>query len=58
MPTHVSGSQTQEDPLRFKNLLSEARSQLTALGHSTEDSDRAPTAAQSLLDDRVCCTIR
>lgn len=52
MPTHVSGSETQQDLVRFKNLLSEARSQLTALGHSTEDSDRALTAAQSLLDDR------
>lgn len=52
MPTHVSGSETQQDPLRFKNLLSEAWSQLTALGHSSADSDRVLTAAQSLMDDR------
>ncbi len=51
MPTHTSGD-TQQDPLRFKNLLRETRSQLTALGHSTADSDRVLTAARALLEDR------
>ena len=31
MPTHAFGSETQQDPLRFKNLLSQARSQLSDL---------------------------
>lgn len=52
MPTHVSGSQTQQDPLRFKNLLSEARSQLSALGHAPSDSARELAPAQQLMDDR------
>lgn len=52
MPTHVSGSHTQQDPLRLKNLLRESESQLNALGHSSADSGRVLAAAQSLMDDR------
>lgn len=49
MPTHVAGSETQQDPVRFNNLLGEARSQLTALGCSGADTERVLAPALSLV---------
>lgn len=52
MSTHVSGGDTQQDPLRFKNLLGNARSQLSAHGIETADTDLLLEGAQALLEDR------
>lgn len=51
MPTHAFGSETQQDPLRFKNLLSQARSQLSDLRWAAADMDRELAPAQRLMED-------
>jgi hypothetical protein len=37
MPTHRTGAETQQDPIRLKNLLREAEKHLFAKGVSTRD---------------------
>jgi len=51
LPTHAYGSETQQDPLRFKNLVSQARSQLSDLGYAAADIDRELAPAQRLMED-------
>ena len=39
MPTHRTGRETRQDPIRLKNLITEAESQLEALGHDQQVRD-------------------
>jgi hypothetical protein len=51
MPTHRAGAETQEDPIRFKNLLREAEERLLASGLGTPETHELLKPAQRLLWD-------
>ena len=53
LPTHRAGAQTQQDPIRLKNLLREAEEQLLAEGLRAPEADELLTPARELLDDSV-----
>ncbi|MCB0088522.1 MAG: hypothetical protein KDE54_11465 [Caldilineaceae bacterium] len=53
MPTHRRGSETEQGPIRLKNLLKEAEAQLTALGQRGPDSATLLEPLQALVDDRA-----
>ena len=52
MPTHRSGKQTQQDPIRFKNLLKQAEERLLANGLRRSEADEVLQPARRLLDDK------
>jgi hypothetical protein len=51
LPTHRSGAETRQDPIRLKNLLNEARSELVELGLRGPQADAMLEPARTLLDD-------
>lgn len=51
MPTHRTGAETQQDPLRLKNLLGEAEKLLSARGISTRAVQEMLEPANKLLQD-------
>jgi hypothetical protein len=51
--THRAGAQTQQDPIRLKNLLREAEGRLLAKGLRASEADELLTPARELLDDSV-----
>jgi hypothetical protein len=51
MPTHRVGREMQQDPIRFKNLLSSAEQRLTERGLRKPDIEDLLKEAQSLLED-------
>jgi hypothetical protein len=51
MPTHRTGAETQQDPIRLKNLLREAEKHLSARGVSTRDVQKMLEPASQLLQD-------
>ncbi|MEO0646780.1 MAG: hypothetical protein AAFZ17_11575 [Cyanobacteria bacterium J06650_10] len=51
LPTHEAGAAVQQDPIRLKNLLSEAERKLSELGFSEEDSQDMLRSAAALLED-------
>ncbi|MBK8795199.1 MAG: hypothetical protein WAU00_00255 [Caldilinea sp.] len=51
MPAHRSGPETQQDPIRLKNLLGEAEKHLSARGVSTRDVQEMLEPANKLLQD-------
>jgi hypothetical protein len=51
LPTHQKGPETQQNPIRLKNLLRDAERQLLDLGASPPDTDRLLADARRLLDD-------
>src|ERR671910_1578875 len=53
LPTHRAGAQTQQDPIRLKNLLREAEEQLLAKGLHAPEAEELLGPAQELLDDSV-----
>lgn len=53
LPTHRAKPETQQDPIRFKNLLAEAEKRLTAAGLRSPDAKQLLEPAQKLLDDSV-----
>ena len=53
MSTHRTGTETQQDPIRLKNLLKEAENQLSARGVSTRDMQEMLEPANNLLQDLV-----
>lgn len=53
LPTHVAGEQNQQAPVRYKNLLREARQRLRDRGMQEEDADRFLAAAANLADDQT-----
>jgi hypothetical protein len=50
MPTHKLGTQTQQDPIRFKNLLKEAEDKLIETGMRPQDARDMLARAQELDD--------
>jgi hypothetical protein len=53
LPTHRAGAQTQQDPIRFKNLLREAEAQLLAKGLRAPETEELLRPVRELLDDSV-----
>lgn len=53
LPTHRAVPETQQDPIRFKNLLDEAEKRLLAAGQRSPDAKKLLEPAQKLLDDAV-----
>lgn len=51
LPTHVAGDQAQQDPVRLKNLLQEAETQLIASGVRAADAREMLDAARALPSD-------
>ncbi len=51
MPTHQAGQQTQQDPIRFKNLLRQAEEGLLAQGLRTPEVQEILKPAQNLLQE-------
>lgn len=51
LPTHVAGPEIQQDPIRLKNLLSEAETKLIDAGLSTQRAELTLAPAFSLLED-------
>lgn len=53
LPTHRAGTETQQDPIRLKNLLEEAREDLLAKELRSTEADRILEPARELLADEV-----
>ena len=51
LPTHRAGQDTQQDPIRFKNLLREAELSLLDRGMGPRDVSALLQPVQSLLDE-------
>jgi hypothetical protein len=51
MPTHPSGHETKQDPIRFKNLLTQAEERLTTNGHRPPDVRQRLKSLRRLTDD-------
>lgn len=51
LPTHVKGAEIQQDPIRLKNLLSEAEAQLQQLDVSANEIQQLLEPVTALLDD-------
>ena len=51
MPTHPSGRETKQDPIRFKNLLGRAEELLTTSGHRPPDVRQRLKPLRRLIDD-------
>ncbi len=51
MPTHRTGTEAQQDPIRLKNLIREAEKRLAARGVSTSDVQKMVAPASQLLQD-------
>lgn len=53
LPTHRSGPETQQDPIRLKNLLKQSEERLRNNGLRRADADKILEQARNLLNDRV-----
>ncbi len=53
MPTHRSGNESQQDPLRLKNLLRSAETQLLEHGFRTTEARELIAPAEDLLEDSL-----
>ncbi len=53
LPTHRAGPETQQDPIRFKNLLKQASDRLRKNGLRRADADKILEPAQRLLGDQI-----
>ena len=53
MPAHPTGRETKQDPIRLKNLIKEAESQLHARGRSPEEVRKQLAPARQRLDDKA-----
>ena len=51
LPTHRAGPETQQDPIRFRNLLAETEKRLLANGLRLPDAKQLLEPAEQLLDD-------
>jgi hypothetical protein len=51
MPTHPTGRETKQDPIRFKNLLKQAEAGLTARGRQAADAREQLVPLARVLDD-------
>ena len=55
LPTHVLGSETRQDPIRLKNLVSRARTELTSIALTSTEADDFLAPAVALTDDHDFC---
>jgi hypothetical protein len=53
MPTHRAGSETQQDPIRLKNLLGQAEERLVAAGLRTPEARAQLKPVSRLVEDRL-----
>lgn len=53
MPTYRSGSETQQNPIRFKNLLRTVQERLVATGMKDTDAAEFMTPVRELVDDQT-----
>jgi hypothetical protein len=53
LPTHRVGAQTQQDPIRLKNLLRQAQERLLTKGLRPPEAEKLLRPARELLDDSV-----
>lgn len=53
MPTHRAGRETEQDPIRFKNLIREAEESLTAKGLRAAEVQELLKRSRGLLQDRT-----
>ncbi len=53
MPTHRTGRENSQDPIRFKNLLQRAEAELTAQGMRSADARKRLHSFRELLDDSL-----
>jgi hypothetical protein len=51
LPTHVRGAETQQDPIRLKNLTTRARGQLLSTGMSAAEAGSFLAPATALIED-------
>ncbi|MGH3218500.1 MAG: hypothetical protein ACRDPY_07180 [Streptosporangiaceae bacterium] len=51
LPTHVRGAETQQDPVRLKNLVTRARGQLLAAGMPAAEAGAFLSPATALIED-------
>ncbi|NNH71330.1 hypothetical protein HLB23_15910 [Nocardia uniformis] len=51
MPTHTGGPETRQDPIRFKNLITEAHGKLVAASLRKHEADELLAPANALIDD-------
>jgi hypothetical protein len=56
MPTHSTGRETRQDPIRFKNLLNEAENRLIARGRRAADAHEQLAPLRRLVDDTLFWT--
>jgi hypothetical protein len=53
LPTHTRGSETRQDPIRLKNLVTEAVDKLVATGISAAEAEAFVKPAMALVDDHL-----
>jgi len=53
MPTHKAGTDTQQDPIRLRNLIREAEKELIEAGTSSGDRSRLLSPVSELIDDAM-----
>ncbi len=53
LPTHVTGAETRQDPIRLKNLVARAREELQAAGLDSSDADEFVAPAAELVTDHA-----
>ncbi|MEV0946085.1 hypothetical protein [Rhodococcus sp. NPDC049939] len=51
MPTHIRGEETKQDPIRLRNLVAEARNQLTSAGVDESDAGELLAPATALIEN-------
>jgi hypothetical protein len=51
MPTHISGGEVQQDPIRLKNLVSKAEAELAVTGMKPADAAALLAPVRALVDD-------
>lgn len=53
LPTHKKGEESKQDPIRFKNLLSQAAEKISAITSKKETSEKILKPAKELLDKPI-----
>lgn len=53
LPTHMYGRETEQDPIRLKNLIATARAEMKARGIDDEDADTTLAPAVALITDHT-----
>jgi hypothetical protein len=51
LPTHTSGRETRQDPIRLNNLIGQAQAAMVASGADPDEADAILRPAGALIDD-------